>query len=429
VAIGAKRSVTPARACAFAVLRRVSERGAFADRALQAEASGLDPRERAFAMQLAYGTVQRQMTLDYVAARVSSRPLRTLDPVVLAAIRLGIFQLLLLEGVAEHAAVNESVELASRRGRGATGYVNAVLRRAARDGSKLLAGLDDGEPEGAAILHSVPEWLAEMWWRELGAVQARALMRSCNEPAESALRVNELVARPEDVLARLPVSAHRTELPEGLLLEGPFDAHGSDLFQEGAITPQSRASMLVARIVDPQAGERILDLCAAPGAKTTHLAALIGDKGEIVAVERHPGRASELARTCARMHARCVRVEVGDAAKYGEGHSYDRVLLDPPCSGLGTLRSRPDLRWRVSPESIGELATLQRRMLRAAASATAPGGALVYSVCTISRAESEEVVESLVGETREFTVEERRQLLPQRDRTDGFFIARLRRTS
>jgi 16S rRNA (cytosine967-C5)-methyltransferase len=429
VATGAKRAgVTPARACAFAVVRRVFERGAYADRALQAEARGLDQRERAFATQLAYGTVQRRMTIDYVAARVSSRPLETLDPAVLAAIRLGILQLLLLDGVAEHAAVNESVELAAGGGRGAAGFVNAVLRGAARQGRALLAGLDDDGPEGAAILHSVPAWLAERWWRELGAGEARALLRCVNQPAEAALRANELVARPEQVAARLPVPSHPApELPEGLVPEGPFDAHGSELFAEGAIMPQARGSMLVARAVDPRPGERILDLCAAPGAKATHLAALLGNRGEIVAVERHRGRAEALRRTCERMHARCVQVVVGDAAAYRAELTHDRVLLDPPCSGLGTLQSRPDLRWRVSPESISEMAALQRRMLGAAGAATSPGGRLVYSVCTISRAESDEVVEEFVGENPDFELEGRRQLLPHRDRTDGFFIARLRR--
>jgi 16S rRNA (cytosine967-C5)-methyltransferase len=418
-------AVTPARACAFAVVRRVFEQGAYADRALQSEARGLDRRERAFATQLAYGTIQRRMTLDHVAAALSARALREVDPELLAAIRLGIFQLLFLEGVADHAAVHESVELVGRSRRG---FVNAVLRRAVREGPALLAGLSDDTASGAAVLHSVPEWLAEMWWRELGPEEARALLQRVNRPAESALRVNELVASVDEVLALLPVPARKAvELPEGLILDGPFDAHGSELFDQGAIMPQSRGSMAVGRAVEPSPGDRVLDLCAAPGAKSTHLAALMGDVGDVAAVERHPGRAEALRRTCARMRANCVRVEVGDAAEFSDGRTYDRVLLDPPCSGLGTLQSRPDLRWRLSPDSITELAVLQRRMLRAAGAATAPGGGLVYSVCTISRAESDEVVDEFVAENPEFRPEGRRQLLPHRDGTDGFFIARLGR--
>jgi len=421
--------ISPARACAFAVVRRVFEQGAYADRALHAEAAALDARDRALAMTLSYGTIQRRATLDHVASAFSSRPVAKLDPLVLAAVRLGLFQLLFLGGVADHAAVNESVELVKRSKRGGAGLVNAVLRRAATDGRAVVDALDDADPRSAAILHSVPEWLAARWWDELGAENARALLRRINEPAESALRVNELRGRRDEVLARLPVAAHAAEsLPEGVVLDGPFDAHGSELFAKGVIMPQSRASMLVARVLSPEPGERVLDLCAAPGAKTTHLAALMANRGAIVAVERHRGRAAALGRTCRQMGASCVRVEVGDAAATRTEQPYDRVLVDPPCSGLGTLQSRPDLRWRVEPAAIAELAALQRRILDAAAAATRPGGVIVYSVCTISRAEGPAVVDGFLAAHPEFAADQpSRQLLPNRDLTDGFFIARLRR--
>jgi 16S rRNA (cytosine967-C5)-methyltransferase len=433
-------AVSPARVCAFSVLRRVFEQAAYADRAFTAEAAALEPRDRALAMALAYGTVQRRATLDYVASRLSSRPPATLDPPVLAALRLGLFQLLFLDGVAEHAAVNESVELAKGRTRGGEGLVNAVLRRAGSEGRGILAELGEDGPDAAAILHSVPPWLAGLWWSELGPDRARALLRSVNQPAESSLRVNTLIARREEVLAGLPVAAHpAAELPEGIILEQPFDAHGSPLWGRGAIMPQSRGSMLVARVLDPRPGERVLDLCAAPGAKTTHLGALMQGEGRLVAVERHPGRADALARTIARMHVGCAEVRLGDATIVQGEDSYDRVLVDPPCSGLGTLQSRPDLRWRTSPERIAELARLQGTVLEAAATVLAPGGVLVYSVCTISRAEGDLVIERFLDRHREFRAEDlsgargdgrvgpHLQLSPDRDGTDGFFIARLRR--
>ena len=422
-------SVTPARRVAFVVLRRVFEQGAFADRALHAEAADLDPRERAFATALAYGAVQRRGTLDHLIARWSSRPLAKLDPPVVAALRLGLFQLLFMDGVATHAAVNESVELVKREGKGGAQLVNALLRRATREGPEWLAGLSDADPAAAALLHSVPDWLAELWWRELGETEARALLRVVNEPAESALRVNPLVASVQEVLDALPASARRTgEPPEAIVLDGSFDAFSSELFARGAIMPQSRGSMAVAPALSPTPGARVLDLCAAPGGKTTHLAALMRDEGEVVAVDRHPGRAAALERTCERMRARCARVLVGDAAEVpGATESFSFVLVDPPCSGLGTLQSRPDLRWRVRPESIAELAALQTRILTAGAAALAPGGALVYSVCTISRAEGDGVIDAFVHGNPEFVVTERRQLLPHRDGTDGFFIARLHR--
>ncbi len=435
--------VSPARRCAFSVVRRVFEQGAYADRALQAESSGLDARERALATALAYGTVQRRATLDYVASAFLSRPIEKLDAPVLGALRLGLFQLLFLDGIADHAAVNESVELTKRSSQGGATLVNAVLRRAAREGRSLIDGLDDGTVAGAALAHSVPEWLAQKWFDELGGEAARGLLRRVNDPAESALRANELIATREQVLERLSVTARPADdLPEAIVILAPFDAHASALFHEGLITPQSRGSMAVARILAPCRSDRILDLCAAPGGKTTHLAALIADTGEITAVERHPGRASALRRTCERLRAGCVRVETGDATQSRGEPAYDRVLVDPPCSGLGTLQSRPDIRWRASPDSISELARLQARILAVAGNATAPGGSLVYSVCTISEQEGAGVVDGFLRSHPQFQADDLQrehpawrhpdrpdylQLLPYRDGTDGFFIARLRR--
>ena len=421
-------AVAPARRVAFAVVRRVFERGAYADRAFAAEASGLEPRDRALAMRLAYGAVQRRATLDHIAEQLASRSASKLSEPVLAALRLGLLQLLFLDGIAEHAAVNESVELAKAGGAPGARLVNAVLRRAAREGRALLDGLNDSTPDHAAVLHSVPGWLAEMWWRELGADDARALLRRVNEPPESAVRVNTLVAPVAEVVERLPAGARPVaELPEGMVLDGPYDLEGSELWRAGAVMAQSRGSMLVGRVLEPVAGDRVLDLCAAPGAKTTHLAALLGCRGEVVAVEQHPRRAEALERTCRRMRAECVRIEHGDAAQPRSGTPFDRVLVDPPCSGLGTLQSRPDIRWRASPDSIATLAELQRRILDAGAAATAPGGSLVYSVCTISRTEGDELIGGFVAEHTEFEIERRFQLLPHRDGTDGFFIAVLRR--
>jgi 16S rRNA (cytosine967-C5)-methyltransferase len=401
-------TVSPARAVAFRVVRRVFEEGAYADRALTAEAdrAGLDPRDRALAMRLAYGAVQRARTLDHLAERLTGRPAGDLDPATRAGLRLGLLQLHFLD-VADHAAVSEAVELVKADSPGGARLVNAVLRRAAREKAPTLP---DDTPHQAALAHSVPDWLAELWWEELGAEEARALLRTVNNPPEHALRVNALV--PAE-LPGIPATA-ADEPPEAVVLTGPWDAFVSPEWRAGAVQPQSRASMLAARALAPRPGERVLDLCAAPGGKTTHLAALMGGTGEVVAVERHPGRAEALRRTAERLHAHTVRVTVGDAAEFTADTPFDRVLVDPPCSGLGTLQSRPDLRWRTSPEQIAELAALQERILAAGERALRPGGTLVYSVCTLSAAEVPD---------RPWTWS--RRLLPHRDGTEGFVIARL----
>jgi 16S rRNA (cytosine967-C5)-methyltransferase len=388
--------MSPARQVAYAVIRRVFEQGAYADRALHAEARGLDARDRALAKQLAFGTVQRKGTLDWVVGRLTEGKL---DAPVRAALWLGLYQLLFLDGVAAHAAVSESVELAKP----SPGHrvVNAVLRRAMREGVELPA---DSNPKGAAIRHSYPEWLVLRWWDWLGGAQARALMEAGNAPVELALRINTLVGEGDDLPA-----GRRSE--DGIVVDGPLDVFASAAYRRGAVTPQSRASQRVSRVVDPQPGERVLDLCAAPGGKTTHLAALMGGEGTVVAVEQHAGRAEALRRTCARLHAGNVEVRVQDAREPVAGGPFDRVLLDPPCSGLGTLSAHPDLRWRVDPGSIAELVRLQDALLVAARAALRPGGRLVYSVCTLSPDE-----ERLGGERVE-------RFFPHRDGTDGFYIA------
>jgi 16S rRNA (cytosine967-C5)-methyltransferase len=276
-----------------------------------------------------------------------------------------------------------------------------VLRRVQREGVELPA---DDTPEGAAIRHSHPEWVVRMWWDWIGAESTRALLTADNEPAEHAVRVNTLVA--EDFPGR-----RDPELPEARILDGPLDVFATPEWAAGAIMAQSRSSMHVARAVDPQPGERVLDLCAAPGGKTTHLAALMHDTGELVAIERHEGRAGALRETCARMHASIVDVRVGDAKDPPVDGEFDRVLVDPPCTGLGTLRSHPDLRWRVTPSSVARLATEQDAILAAARRHLRPGGRLVYSVCTLSPGE-----ERLQGDTQ-------RRLWPHKDDTEGFYIA------
>jgi 16S rRNA (cytosine967-C5)-methyltransferase len=421
----------PARRCACAVLRRVFEDGAYADRAFHAQARTLAPRDRGLAMRLAYGAVQRRGTLDFFIERLAERDLGQLDPAALAALRLGLYELLYLAGAPDHAVLDGAVQLAREQGSRGHGLVNAVLRRAVRERTQLLEELSDGTPEQAAVMHSHPEWIARMWWRELGAPAARALMICNNEPSEVALRVNTLLSDRDAVASELGVASHADQaLPEALVLEGPFDVHGSPMWRSGAVVAQARAAMRVARMLDPKPGERVLDLCAAPGGKSTHIAALMGGRGTVVALERHPRRAAALARTVARLHAGNVHVELGDArVARPEGAIFDRVLVDPPCSGLGILQAKPDLRWRASPERMGQLRELQAQILTAALEALRPGGVLVYSTCTISRSENELQISALCDRAPELRLDDVVQTLPHRDATAGFFIARLHRSA
>lgn len=434
-----------ARACAYRVVRRVFEEGAWADRALQAEAerAGLSGRDRALAVALSYGVVQRRATLDHVIERLADRPAEGIDPPLLAALRLGVLQLAFLDRIPAHAAVAESVELAKRDAPRGAGLVNAVLRRAAREGRSIVDALGDRTPAEAALKHSHPLWVAEMWWEHLGPEAARALMDAHNRPAEAVLRANTLLGAPEALRARIPGAAPADPLlPEAIVLTEPFDAHGDPMHGEGLYMPQSRAAQAVSRTVDPQPGEQVLDLCAAPGGKTTHLAALMGGEGRVVALEVNATRARGLQRTVRRMGATNVEVRVADGREPQEPRAYDRVLVDPPCSDLGTLASRPDARWRKQAGDPERLAAIGLGVLRAGAAAVKPGGLLVYSTCTISPLENEGVIDAFLAAERGFEVVGSRSdlpawehprdprftlSLPHRDGTDGFFIARLRR--
>jgi 16S rRNA (cytosine967-C5)-methyltransferase len=454
--------VAAARRCAYAVLRRVFERGAYAERAFRSESGALDSRDRALAMRLAYGSVQRRGTLDHLIQKLADRPVGRLDQPVVAALRLGLYELLYLSGSPDYAVVDDAVELAKGASRAGSGVVNAVLRRAVREGPGVLLGaLTDTTPEQAAVKHSHPAWIARLWWQTLGAEEARALMACDNEPGEVAVRANTLVTDASELAGRLAVRTRADPaIPEALVLEEPLDLHGSPLWRAGAFVAQSRAAMLVARALAPRPGERVLDLCAAPGGKTTHLAALMQGKGEVVAVERNRRRAGVLARTAQRLRAANVRVEIGDATlPRPAAGSFDRVLVDPPCSGLGTLQARADLRWRVTAANVSQMARAQAAMLAAGAGALRPGGVLVYSTCTISPTENERLIAAFLDSHPGFGLDDLAaelpalrlcpqgaptnraapaarsaglaglvQTLPHRDRTAGFFIARLSRS-
>jgi 16S rRNA (cytosine967-C5)-methyltransferase len=406
--------VSPARVAAFDVLRRVFEDDAYADRALRTAAADLDERDRALAQRLAYGAVQRVRTLDHAVEVLGRRRVRRLDAPVRAALRLGAYQLGFVDGVARYAAVNESVELVRRAGlERAVAFTNAVLRRLAEGIRPLLAALPESTPAEAGLKHSYPDWIAETWWRDLGAAEARALMHAQNEPLPTVVRLvrGDIHGTPDP---EVPGAWHVERVDE-------------DALADGRVWPQSAASQLVGLAVGSRQGERILDLCAAPGGKATMLS------GHVTAVEINESRARELEETAERLGAQTVRVVVADGRELPSALAgFERALVDAPCSGLGVLNGRPDLRWRAMP-----LPELQLQLLRGAAERVRPGGIVVYSVCTVNADESEAVVDAS-GLTVDRTLAEewprfvhpRRpeflQTLPHVHGTAGFFVARLR---
>lgn len=399
--------------------------------------SSLDDRDRAFTTDLVYGTLREQRALDYFLAQLSERPLERLDAPVRAALRLGAYQL--MHGVPAHAAVRETVEVAPERARG---YVNAVLRTLARLGPPW-PWPDGDDAQMLAVRLSYPDWIAERLVADLGVEDARATMAVGNEPAAVALRVNPATGTADAVARELRgagVEVARGELVEGsLLVRGTGDPARLGPVAEGRATPQDEASQAVVDILDPQPGETVVEVAAAPGGKATAIGERVGENGRVLAADVHPGRIRLVSAAARRLGLGSVLPVVADGRALPVAHDRaDRVLVDAPCSGLGVLRRRPEARWRIGPDQVAPLAELQRDLLRAAAEIVRPGGVVVYSVCTLTHEETSGV-EWAARDLPGFAADpppgppwrprgRGALLLPHDAHTDGMFVLRLRRT-
>ena len=413
--------MSDARTLALRVITRVFDEGAYADRAFtgEAEKARVDARDRALAMHLAFGTVQRRRTLDAALEEIATRPVQRLERRLAHVLQLGVFQILFADGIPPHAAVSESVELARRAiGPRATGLANAVLRRIAAEGPAWYAALPEDDAEDAALRHSLPDWIAELWFEAYGEERGRALCAAANTPPALSLWPNPLLGGAPAVEAWLQEAgavATRDEATGVLRVEGPLDVAGSQAFASGAVVPIARAAVLVAQRVGAEPGMRVLDLCAAPGGKTAVLAA---SGARVTAVDKHPARAKTLAATLRRLG---VDAEVVTADGLGyRGGPFERILVDAPCSGLGVLAGRPDARWRRTPEDADELAALQAALVSHARELLAPGGELHFAVCTLNPQENEDIASA----TGLVPHDELRTWPDEGD--DGFYAARLR---
>ena len=418
-----------ARALALEVLRRVATQGAFASAALRAELDrrpDMSARDRGLATELVYGVLRRRAQLDKAVVGPGKR-LKDLDPKLHDVLRLGAYQLMFLDRIPDHAAVAATVDLArGRRGKRGADQVNALLRKlSALDPGKRLprAPAFDKDPEGhIALTYSLPRIIARMALADLGEQGARDFADGSLQRAPIVLRANRLKTTREALIEE--VGGVAGDHPWAVHLDGPGHALPQDLdaVREGRATVQDEASMQIVDLLQPRPGERILDACAAPGGKTTCIAEAIGDDGEIQAHDRTPEKLDIIARNAERLGLESIRtIEVLP----GEDEApFDRVLVDAPCSGLGTLRRHPEIRWRIREGDLERHTQNQLRILKGAARRVKPGGLVVYSVCSPTRAEGEAVVEALEG----FDVVGTTRTLPTEPGSpDAFFAARLRR--
>jgi 16S rRNA (cytosine967-C5)-methyltransferase len=405
--------VSPARQAAYQILLRVDE-GAYAS-ALVATLpqADLSRQDMGLAQQIVLGVLRWQGQLDYFIEKYSRRLITSLDLPVLVALRMGLYQLRFLSRVPASAAVNESDNLVKKaRLKSAAPLVNGVLRNAARNAADL-PGADIPDPvTRLSIELSHPAWMLERWSRSFGQSAARALALANNEVPSIAFRVNTLLCSPAQALEALADDGLRVSpsslVPGAFLAEQGAGLAGSSAAKQGLIYIQSEGSQLISLLVQAGPGDRILDVCAAPGSKTTHLAALTDNKAWIAACDVHLNRATALAATCRRLGATCVDSFVADAAAglpFTEGSAkFDRVLVDAPCSGTGTLRENPEIKWRLTPEDPPRLAELQFALLNRAAEAVKPGGRLVYSTCSLEPEENEALIARFLATTPAFNL-------------------------
>lgn len=427
--MGQNRQISPARRAAFEILREV-EAGAFSSILLAAEEPKLKPVDRALAHELVLGVLRRQLWLDRVIEHFTKRSSETLDLPVRLALRLGLYQLRFLTRIPASAAVNESVNLVrSAKVSSAAAFVNAVLRRAIREAAYDPSAEVTDPIEKLAIETSHPAWLIERWTKAFGVEETESFARANSSVPPTAFRI---VGRDfAEVLDRLRSAGGVVEpskIAENAWRISNAPSLIRELAAEGKIYLQDEASQLVAQTVDLKPNERALDLCAAPGGKTTLMAARVEDRAVIVASDISRRRLDTVIKTSALHNLNSIKFVVLDAAQSlpFEPGVFDRILIDAPCSGTGTLRRNPEIRWRISEADIAELATQQKLFLKQAARVLKPGGQLVYSTCSVERDENESVISAFQQDHPKFTIQKTLRTWPHREGADGFFMASFR---
>lgn len=445
------QSTADPRRSAFDILVRVERERTFAEPLIDRELSGgaLRGPDRGLLTELVYGVLRRAATLDYLVDLFCATRAAKLERSVLILLRLGLYQIFFLDRIPVSAAVNETVTLAREKAPRATGLVNAVLRRSDRERSSVVWPDRERDPAGyLALRHSHPRWIVEEWIAQLGFEEAEALADVMATPPPLTLRVNTLRTSREKYLELLKEAGTEAEpsrhSPHGIRILSRTAVPALPGFGEGFAIVQDESSQLASLLLDPRAGERVLDACASPGGKATHLAQIMTDRGEVIAWDVSEKKLTLIADNAHRLGIGIIRPSVADArAPHQDLTPFDRILVDAPCSALGVLRRTPEGKWWKTPDDVARLAQSQRRILAGAASLLKPGGTLLYSTCSTTTAENEAIVEDFLSHHTGFMLEDLNHLFPglsgfitdrgmfrswpHRHGMDGFFAARLRR--
>jgi len=442
-----------ARETALEILKEVNQDGKYANISLKENLRGrsLTGRDAAFVTQLVYGTLEKQIAIDYFLKKFAT--FKRVNPWIINILRLGAYQILYLDRVPDSAACNEAVKLCKKHGLFALqGFVNGILRNVSRSKEKLLSDITSlPSAERLSLRYSYPLWLAKKWIRDYGEQTAEAIMTAPDNDSLVSIRANLIKTTIDSLREQLTQSGINAEegvhFEDALRVSGMGDVEDNALYRDGWFAVQGESSMLAVRVTDPQPGESILDACSSPGGKAVYMAQLMNNKGRITAWDIHPHRVELIEWNKIRMGASIVKPVQSDASVHHSElkEAFDRILIDAPCSGLGVIHKKPDIKNRIAPEMLAYLPELQYRILEACSSYVKAGGVLVYSTCTINPAENNELVIKFLENHPDFALDDPSpfmpvsmkdavkngmiQLIPSLHKTDGFFIARMRRVS
>jgi 16S rRNA (cytosine967-C5)-methyltransferase len=443
------------RAIALDVLIKIEQNQAYSNLQLNQTLQKINVKDidKGLLTSIVYGTIQRKNTIDFYLDQLLNKPIKKKDRWVLTLLRLSIFQMLYMDRVPDHAIIHEAVEITKQRGhQGLAGLVNGILRKLQREGTSEMDKKAGSGSEKAALTYSMPQWLFERWSTQFGNEEAEKMAESNLLTSPVTARVNMMLTTREEVLQLLEqegVSAEEGELsPEGIIIREGYLPR-TEVYKKGFVTIQDESSMLVARAVAPEQGETVLDACAAPGGKSTHMAEMMKGTGKVISLDLHAHKIELINKQAERLGLENIDASVLDARKTGEKYdfeSFDRVLVDAPCSGFGVIRKKPDLKWSKKEEDVLKLASIQKDILDASSQMVKAGGMLVYSTCTVDKEENSETAEWFLDNhpdfewdpefsekmpetVKAFIIEGRSdlQILPHYFNSDGFYIAAYRK--
>lgn len=402
------------REVALKILYRIDQEKAYSNLALDEEINKnkdkLTPRDVGFISEIVYGVTTWRLTLDEIIQKYSKMKLKKISPWILNILRMGIYQKIFLTRVPDSAAVNESVQLAKRYGHKASAnFVNAVLRKVKQEDYKDLFEISD-PLERISKTMSIPVWIVKELLKDRTIEQVEKVCNNLNKRPNLTIRINRLKTTKQELeeeLEKRDILYQETELPDFLILKNAKNIENIDLFKNGFFTVQDMSAGLAALVLEPKKGEKVLDACSAPGGKTTYLAEIMENEGEILALELHLKRAKLVEENSKRLGVNIIRVEEQDATCYQEKwkEKFDKILLDVPCMGIGVIKRKPDIKWQRTPEDICTITEIQEKILNVCAKYLKNGGELVYSTCSILKEENEEQILKFVKKNEEFEIE------------------------